>query len=759
MAAGMVAAASLGGIGKCGYDAYKRNELPAYVLSPVDHLPPELPQGGEESLICAADRGITDCDRTTALGRLANTAQEIVPIAEIAPLALRATVDTEDRRFEESKGVDARGILRAIAHNVWASVKAKRPIVMEGGSGITRQTVNRIYPQPTATELQACGLVAGLSAPSHALAKEVCEGRRALAMEQRHSKDYILEKYVNVAYTGRGRSGYQAGSQAYFYKDAKDLTPIESIILPATLSSPSAVDMDVTAEQLKTPKGQAKWRREHAALIEKVHGVINDTLREGHISPKLAKELRAIKTLPVKPFVPVAQEDMRRAEAIGARNFMEMVKQDAAALLGINPEELSKGYIIHTTLNTKEQNAMNHAIKNDPHIRRPDLNGAGVAVDREGRIIALVGSKNFQAVQTNLVTARRDVGVGSTLKPFAYAANLALRGGSMDDQHEVPAEIIIPKANGGQDWKVNFGNTCRAQGLGNPPCKMADTNALARSDDIRAAQLVKDIGIAPIAETARALGADIEPPYNPSLIFGSAKISLLGLTRATNSLVLNKGIATETFAITKITDKQGNILYEHEPKPGKRVVNEEVANGVIQGLKGVLTEGTAKGVINMPGGMARVAGKTGTAGQAGTKVNRGLLFVGSQLEPNGGKTATFWIGRAESNIPFEGVESRNAAELWARYIMTAPHSDTPGDLAPPAPRQAAAATAPVAEAIAAPAETTTSTVPPSTTSSPTSPSTSTSSSTTTTAPAPTSSTTRPESPDTTTTNPTHTVTP
>lgn len=146
-----IAAASVvlaAGATTAAYDAYSSNRIPAYALSPVDELPPEITQG-EGGLVCA--RESAPCTAITALGSMASSTQISVKLSEISPTVQQAVIDTEDKRFRGHVGCDVPGIARALQHNTFSIIAKKLnisdgPVALQGASTIDRQTASLIYP-------------------------------------------------------------------------------------------------------------------------------------------------------------------------------------------------------------------------------------------------------------------------------------------------------------------------------------------------------------------------------------------------------------------------------------------------------------------------------------------------------------------------------------------------------------------------------------------------------------------------------------
>lgn len=162
-----------------------------------------------------------------------------VPLAEIAPVLRQAIVAAEDRRFYSHGGADLRGLARALVANVTGGGTE------QGGSTLTMQYVRNVLktdPNRTAEERQA--------ATEQTVGRKLQEIRYATALEQRLSKDEILNGYLNIAYFGSGAYGIAAASQRYFAKSPAELTLPEAALLAGLVQSPDAyspIDGDADA--------------------------------------------------------------------------------------------------------------------------------------------------------------------------------------------------------------------------------------------------------------------------------------------------------------------------------------------------------------------------------------------------------------------------------------------------------------------------------------------------------------------------------
>lgn len=161
-----------------------------------------------------------------------------IPFKEMGDNPINALIATEDSRFWEHVGLDAKGVARALVNNVLGDST-------QGASTLTQQLVENIRLR-SAEEEERQG------AKTQTVTDKVEELRYALAVEETHSKEEIVEKYLNVVYLGNNAYGIEAAAQRYFSVSAKELTVPQAATLIAMLKSPTAYDPISRPEQSRT---------------------------------------------------------------------------------------------------------------------------------------------------------------------------------------------------------------------------------------------------------------------------------------------------------------------------------------------------------------------------------------------------------------------------------------------------------------------------------------------------------------------------
>ncbi|MGH3445364.1 MAG: transglycosylase domain-containing protein, partial [Nocardioidaceae bacterium] len=150
-----------------------------------------------------------------------------VPLAKVAPIMRKAIVSIEDYRFYQHGALDLRGTLRAFVTN------QTHGAVVQGGSSITQQMVKMTLLNQADTKAER------RAATADTYQRKLNELRYAIAFEQKYSKDWILERYLNIAYFGDGAYGIEAASRHYFSKHASQLNLKEAATLAGLVKNPT----------------------------------------------------------------------------------------------------------------------------------------------------------------------------------------------------------------------------------------------------------------------------------------------------------------------------------------------------------------------------------------------------------------------------------------------------------------------------------------------------------------------------------------
>jgi penicillin-binding protein 1A len=500
-----------------------------------------------------ADGYIYADDGRTILAVLRGSQSRVlVPSERISFFMKQAIVAVEDRRFYEHRGLDLRGMGRAL----WADLRNKSAV--QGGSTITQQFVKNAYVSSRRT-----------------ISRKLKEAALAWQLEQRWSKDRILTAYLNTIYFGNGSYGVERAARTYFGHGAARLTIPEAALLAGIPADPSRYD------PIANPAAARKRRDE---VLKLMYG-------QGRLSTRDYR--RALRT-------PTPKRLHISATQGPAPYFGEYVKQQLIDRFGTSCV-FGGGLRVQTTIDLRLQKLARAAIAK----WLPDPKGPQAALvairPADGAVLAMFGGNNFHQSQFNLaVQGERQP--GSSFKPFVLAT--ALREGISPattlDSH--PVSIYI----GGRYWSVH---NYEGEYLG--PINLA--NATTYSDNAVYAQLTKLVGPADVVKTAHSLGitSELQPYFAIGL--GAEPVNPLEMARAYASFA-NDGrrvdgslFGNTARAVSSIT---GCNRGERANRPvGRRSLSSAQDEVLTQLLQGVVTSGTGKAAA-LPD--RPVAGKTGT---------------------------------------------------------------------------------------------------------------------------------------------------
>jgi len=594
-----------------------------------------------------------------------------VPLREI-PRGLRdAVIAVEDARFYSHQGVDLRGVARA----AYANFRHGR--IVEGGSTITQQLAKVLF-----------------LTPDRSFERKVKEAVLALELENRYSKDRLLELYLNQIYLGHGAYGVEAAARTYFGTSVRELT-LPQIALLAGLPRAPASYSPFDRPEL------AKSRRAH--VLDRMHQL-------GYISEP---EARAAKRVPLGLVPP----ERRRTTA---PYFLEYLERTLEAKYG--SDLMYKGGLsVYTTLNPVTQRMAEAALRQGLEAitaRHAGKESAGQSAMPQGAVLviepqtgyikALVGGADFARSEFNrAIHARRQP--GSAFKPFVYLAALEAGWTSTDLVDDSP--VSFP-ASPGKVWEPeNYDGKFRG------PITLQQ--ALEESVNIAAVKLLREVGTARVVDVARRLGIQSPLQDNLTLALGSSDVTLLELTTAYAALA-NQGVRMDPIAVRYVTDVQGRLIEENIPQ-GSEAVSPAVATLLTHMLRGAVERGTAiqARVLGRP-----VAGKTGTTNDfsdawfvgytpslaAGVWVGHDRLRTLGREETGARAALPIWIALMREILKHRPVEDFSSLDGLARprpepLTLPAPTAPAPGATlaAPPAPAPAPSAAGPSAPVPPAPA--------------------------------------------------------
>ncbi len=635
-----------------------------------------------------------------------------IDYSDIPPHMVDALISTEDERFYQHSGVDARALGRVVSGLVTGQQKG-------GGSTLTQQLAKLLFSEKPKSRFER-------------IRQKFKEWVIAFRLERNYTKQEILTMYLNRADFGRQSFGIQSAARVYFGKEPAQLSIQESASLIGMLKAPTSYDPlrklerhtqrrnVVLAQMVRNDKLSPEAFdslktttvvEDHDAMAVRVK---KNQYGHGELAPYFMQELRKdldiwckanINPITGKPYnlftdglrikTTIDSRMQRYAESAVSSHMASLqetfFKRKKGAKNGPFSSRLSadeKESIIQAGIkNSDRYRAMKSAGASEAEIQaafsqpvemtvfswKGDIdtvmtprdsviyykyflqNGMMAMDPHTGHIKAWVGGIDYRHFKYDHVRAGRQDAktgkivpaggrqVGSTFKPFVYA--LAMEEGRS------PCE------------RVPNTRVCIEQGLDKPWCPSNSgeykegqmvtlREALAHSINYVSALLMKQYGPAAVVSMARRLGitTDIDPV--PSIALGTPDISVYEMTSAFATF-FNKGVRVAPIFLTRIEDKNGNLLAQFTPER-KEVMSEKTAYLTLQLLKGVVLQGTAGRLRGRYKFTEPVAGKTGT-----TQNNSDGWFMGGTPDLVTG----VWTGAEDRSVHFASTADGQGANM------------------------------------------------------------------------------------------------
>jgi penicillin-binding protein 1A len=521
----------------------------------------------------------------------------LVSSGQISPNVKHAVIAIEDQRFYSHKGVDYKGIARAL----WADVRRQR--AAQGASTITQQFVKNAL----------------LAQQNRSIFQKLKEAALAYQLERKWTKDKILTEYLNTVYFGAGAYGVESAARVYFGWNhpgcephcADVLEPAEAALLAGMIASPSAFS------PIDNPA---------AALGRR--NLVLQLMRDHYVLPPSEYATAVREALPPRNRIAPPRKVSK------APYFSSWVEDQLVKRYGTG-NTFGGGLRIRTTLDLDFQTAAEQAING--RLAGIGPSAALVAIDNKtGGIRAMVGGSDFQERPFNLATQglRQP---GSAFKPFTLIA--ALEKGISPGRTFVSAPKVLEGPRG--EFKVKNYNDSYA-GV------TTLAGATTTSDNSVYAEVgYQLVGTSSVARVARRMGVRTPISRNPSMVLGGLKVGVTPVEMAKAYETLAHG--GETVSGTLAPSEGAPVTFTKVAGPGiedqnhvrtKRVVPEGVAEQATSILQSVVTSGTGRNA--QIGEFA--AGKTGT-----TENYQDAWFVGF----NDLLTVAVWVGYPEGAKPME----------------------------------------------------------------------------------------------------------
>ncbi|WP_077215105.1 transglycosylase domain-containing protein [Bacillus dakarensis] len=532
-----------------------------------------------------------------------------VPLDEIAPELVEATIAIEDRSFYNHNGFD----FKRIAGAALADLKAMAKV--QGASTISQQYARNLFLEHEKT-----------------WKRKLLEAFYTIRIEMNYTKDQILEGYLNTIYYGEGAYGIQAASQFYFGKNAADLNLAEASMLAGIPKGPSIYSPLASFEK-------AKSRQQVILGMMKENGYIT----EHDIEKATATEIQ------------VTGEHTHSRTKVGPY-FQDAVKSALRNVLNLDERTIELGGLkIYTTLNVKQQE---DAEKNIDRLIADDsdIQIGLVAMDpKNGHVKAMVGGRNYEESPFNRATqAVRQP--GSTMKPFLYYA--AIENG-FTPSTTMRSELTTFRFDeeGRPPYTPHNYNNMYAED------EITLSQALAVSDNVYAVKTHLFLGEDTLVETAKRFGITTRLAEVPSLALGTSGVRVVEMASAYSHFA-NGGKKVSPVLITRVEDHKGDVIYEHEQvkeevlDPDAAFVTTHMMTGMFDRKLNGYASVTGSTVIN---DMTRFyAGKSGS-----TNTDNWMVGFSPQL------VTAVWTGY-DQGTPIELVADKTYAKnIWVQFMEDA----------------------------------------------------------------------------------------
>jgi len=562
------------------------------------------------------------------IGELFSKYHVHVPYKKIPKGMVDAVIAIEDRSFWQHHGFDPKGILRA------TMVRLKGGNSHQGASTLTQQVVRNF-----------------LLSNERSLQRKIQEIGLAVQLEKRLSKERILEIYLNTMFLGNGAYGVGAAAQRYFGRDLADLDVHEYALIAGLFQSPSRFNPARYPERAKKRQLQVLSAMVQARMINQ-----RDMNQLGRAQ------------LIYKEYHPINEEF--------APYFIDFVREEAQKLIPGRNTINGQGLRIHTTLDIELQRLAERGLASSGKILDDAAKKVGVVTLKDGtpskarleasllsvdpttgEILAMVGGRNYSQSKFNRTTqALRSP--GSAFKPVVYAEALT-QGFKWSDVIFVSPITIDSYRPRTPD--EDFGKETTL------------LRAFYRSMNTPTIEIGQKIGLAPVTTLAKQLG--IRSPLKDEFgtMLGSSDVTMMDLSRMYATFA-NYGRLVEHIAITKITTRDGKVLYA-APKVAARSsapLTPQIAFLMTEGMRTVLQFGTGF----TAGHLANFAvGKTGTSNES---TDNWFCGYASNI------STVVWVGTDEHvRISGNVTGGKLALPIWEKFMSSAFKVRPPSYISPP----------------------------------------------------------------------------
>ena len=623
-----------------------------------------------------------------------------VRYSELSPYLPEALISIEDERFTEHSGIDEKALFR-VAFGVITGKKKG------GGSTITQQLAKNLFPRGE-----------NLSTPKLVLRK-FQEWITATKLEHNYSKEEIIAMYLNTVAFGHNAFGIRSAAKTFFDKTPKQLSIEESALMAGVVNAPTRFspirnpERSLNRRNLVLQKmaengfitqaecdsiSQIPLDMSHFGIMD--HNTGQATYFREFLRGELNEWAKNTKNFDGKPYN-IYRDGLKIYTTIDSR-MQRYAEEAVSEFMGKELQPMFfnhwKGYknapfsnitadeIDHIMETSVKRTERYRSLKEEgvcwdsilAEFNRPVpmtifswegpidtvmtpmdsiryykwfLQASLISIESHtGHVKAYVGGLDYRFFKYDHVTqARRQV--GSTFKPFVYS--LAMQEGEYTPCTRIPNIPYNIQLPDGRIWSP--GNSGGGGG------EISLKNALAQSNNWISAYLMNQFGPEAVISMARRMGVESPIDAVPSICLGVCDLKLIEMVGAMSTFA-NQGVYVKPMFITKIEDKNGNVIQRFSPEESE-AMSEVTAYKMVELMKGVVQSGTGIRLRSLYGFNNPIAGKTGT-----TQKNSDGYFMG--ITPD--LTTGVWVGAEDRSVHFRstrlGQGSHTALPIWAMYM-------------------------------------------------------------------------------------------
>ncbi|APU99266.1 penicillin-binding protein [Sphingobacterium siyangense] len=612
-----------------------------------------------------------------------------VKYSELSPYLVKALVSTEDKRFYDHSGIDYSRTFTVIFHTLTGN--------KQGGSTITQQLALNLFSDGRQKNFLK------------RVIQKFQEWITAVRLERNYTKDEIITMYFNTVDFGAYNTyGIKSAARTYFNTTPDKLTADQAALLVGMLKGPgvyspvrypqnamkrrNTVLNNMVAANFISAEEATKAKEKPLGLELKIanygeglapyfRAVLKDEIKKEFAKLSITKpdgtpydldrdglKIYTTINMSMQQYAEDSQKEwMRQLQSKFAAQWKnrDPFKGDKAKLLvsgmkrsdryrilkeeGLNEDEIKKAFNVKVPMNIftwkGSVDTMMTPMDSIKYNKLMLRNAMMSMEPKTGHIKAWVGGIDFDHFKYDQVKMGTRQ-VGSTAKPFTYAVAI--------DNGYSPCYSIPNYQQTYNGW------TPRGNAQGGNPITLA--KALAYSQNYATAYLVHEVGAAEVAALTKRMGITSDVPNYPSISLGAYEASVFDMVGAYSAFV-NQGTWIEPTAILRIEDKNGTPIYDKAPKVVK-ALNSESAYIIVDMLKKVVSQGTARRIQWMYKLTNPIGGKTGT-----TNDNSDAWFIGITPELVTG----VWTGAEDRGISFDRMEygqgAAAAMPVFAYYMQ------------------------------------------------------------------------------------------